>query len=580
MAPLVKQARLPTLLVLGLWPLRAQARLAGSGAQAHPGQPRHGDLLSELEAHLGSDHRADTEARVARLEEALRPLFDSLPKSEEGLVGVGAARYALHRTFVQLHAWQVKGLEPTGGSWDLVSPAEALGAAPEPVRGLFEARFGSGGLGLHELSVLAASVEGLVHTETEARLRAALAATVELDPAEGTLSEKQADAVMGAYMATYILGTTVSEATPDVVKNLVDIEIHSQYPNWGKTKRWMREVREDVMPGARTFSFSNMTAVLEEVADRYGLWQASDCKALKNELMVMEDVNGSGRVRLADFYNAALKGQNWQFSESMEYLRQLGALDESRPDLPRLIIANYVNSPTNCVASLEYYGVCCTDECEVLLASLERRVGQPDASVEDILSLVSALPSATVPANRTLPEGLVRRLRDIADHHSGRVPLHGRLFAQWLHHAYPRECPYPHVSGTTSPKRASEWLEAGREPSATEEEMLQVVEDYRASTASEEVQRRAAPEASGGEEDGLCSPMWTMEEELVDSRRHEAFKKHSALRAAGLLASLLAAGGSVARLLRRTLANSVPADALPVFSRKGGYYGTKGGKYV
>jgi len=38
------------------------------------------------------------------------------------------------------------------------------------------------------------------------------------------------------------------------------------------------------------------------------------------------------------------------------------------------------------------------------------------------------------------------------------VPLHGRLFAQWLHHAYPRECPYPHVAGTTHPQDTDDWL--------------------------------------------------------------------------------------------------------------------------
>merc|ERR1719281_2166442 len=26
------------------------------------------------------------------------------------------------------------------------------------------------------------------------------------------------------------------------------------------------------------------------------------------------------------------------------------------------------------------------------------------------------------------------------------VQLHGRLFAQWLHYAFPHECPYPHLS--------------------------------------------------------------------------------------------------------------------------------------
>merc|ERR1719343_1461059 len=40
-----------------------------------------------------------------------------------------------------------------------------------------------------------------------------------------------------------------------------------------------------------------------------------------------------------------------------------------------------------------------------------------------------------------------------------RVPLHGRLFAQWLHHAYPRECPFPHVSGAVAPMYPEEWAE-------------------------------------------------------------------------------------------------------------------------
>merc|ERR1740123_1200814 len=43
------------------------------------------------------------------------------------------------------------------------------------------------------------------------------------------------------------------------------------------------------------------------------------------------------------------------------------------------------------------------------------------------------------------------RLEEIAWHHGGHVPLHGRLFAQWLHHVYPMQCPYPHESGTTNP---------------------------------------------------------------------------------------------------------------------------------
>merc|ERR1712203_151284 len=32
-----------------------------------------------------------------------------------------------------------------------------------------------------------------------------------------------------------------------------------------------------------------------------------------------------------------------------------------------------------------------------------------------------------------------------ATRHGGHVPIHGRLFAQWMHFAFPLECPYPQV---------------------------------------------------------------------------------------------------------------------------------------
>merc|ERR1719379_1272928 len=68
------------------------------------------------------------------------------------------------------------------------------------------------------------------------------------------------------------------------------------------------------------------------------------------------------------------------------------------------------------------------------------------------------------------------RLNDIATHHGGYVPLHGRLFAQWLHHAYPRECPYPHVSGTTNPMLSDQYVAVtGIEAEATHEEIWEII---------------------------------------------------------------------------------------------------------
>jgi len=42
------------------------------------------------------------------------------------------------------------------------------------------------------------------------------------------------------------------------------------------------------------------------------------------------------------------------------------------------------------------------------------------------------------------------RLEQVAESHGGHVPLHGRLFKQWLHHVFPLDCPYPHEAGTTN----------------------------------------------------------------------------------------------------------------------------------
>merc|ERR1719388_118637 len=106
------------------------------------------------------------------------------------------------------------------------------------------------------------------------------------------------------------------------------------------------------------------------------------------------------------------------------------------------------------------------------MGHLERNIETSEAEPEQIAALVAALPSDTVDAPRNLSQPLLQRLHEIAEAHGGSVPLHGRLFAQWMHHAYPRECPFPHVAGSTTPRTPDEWMaETGRDTVATEEEM-------------------------------------------------------------------------------------------------------------
>lgn len=224
----------------------------------------------------------------------------------------------------------------------------------------------------------------------------------------------------------------------------------------------------------QNYSFQMATQVVEEIGERYGHWQDAECRDLKR-LLSKHERKGTGRVPLKDFYGAALSG-NWQFSESVEYLEELGALDTSDPNNLAVLIPNYVNSQSNCVASSSIYSVCCINECEALLGHLERKVAAPQASPQELIQLVAQLPSASQEAKQPSAE-LVKRLDEVALQHDGLVPLHGRLFAQWLHHAYPRECPYPHVTGKTNPMTADEWMQAKGVAgvAASKEEMKRVV---------------------------------------------------------------------------------------------------------
>jgi len=292
--------------------------------------------------------------------------------------------------------------------------------------------------------------------------------------------------------------------------------------------------------------------VAEEAAARFWRWQSSDCMSMKVQLMQMQDKAGSGRVRLANFYHGALNGEKWHFSETVEYLRQLGALDETNPSDPRVIIPNYINSPSNCLASSSFYAVCCIDECEDLLRQLESKIGGPSALPDQIIAAVSSMPpSSATSGNWTVDEHLVWRLRDVADYHgSSRVPLHGRLFAQWMHYVYPQECPYPHLSGTTQPRRPDEYEEeTDQDATATEEEMLRLIEEGR---------QHRSKSAASDELDGACSSMWLMEEELVvpevslardepvaesTAARRPAMQRVAFIGAAGSLLVALAAAG-------------------------------------
>jgi diadenosine tetraphosphatase ApaH/serine/threonine PP2A family protein phosphatase len=505
------------------------------------------ELLAELEVALGSGHRHATERRLKRIEQMLNPMFAAMSKNENGRLGPAAGGYMLHRLFVQRHGWVIRALEPEGNSmagWNSSLPTSALEEkVPEHVVDLFEKRLGTHGLGVKELAVLASSIEHLVHTEALDRLKLAYLALGFAEDAE--LSQEEAIEALDMYMSIYLLSHgDLTNMTTRKAQNMRG-SVERALPNWLETQQFLRDIYQSVAPKRDYVHFNEIENVIAEVGERFGRFQDIECRQLKDWLVEGEDrsVGGAGRVRLADFYKKALHEGKWHFSESADYLRQLGALDESDASNPRVIIPNYIYGRSNCVASSAFYSVCCIDECESILGRLEELALAPEATPSMITSLIAKIPSSTVAANRTLSSWLHQRLDEVAKHHGGLVPLHGRLFAQWLHYAYPRECPFPHVSGMVDPLSPEVALtERNRSfVSLPVSEMRRIIED------APQVKSPVPWTDADAIED---SSMWSMDEELVvwrAPREPVVFQRFGYVRGLFMLGAALSFSVALAR---------------------------------
>merc|ERR1719336_2509941 len=223
------------------------------------------------------------------------------------------------------------------------------------------------------------------------------------------------------------------------------------------------------------YSFQAASQIVRSMARAYGQWQNTECRQMAAELRGL-DLMSSGRVPLDKFYSQP-KSADYVFTESTQYLRQIGALDEADGVKPQVRIANYLMGPSNCIASSSFFSVCCLSECEGLMRELEQKIQAPAASAGQLISLVGNMSSSSVEAPRELPEPLVAKLWAVAERHKGQVPLHARLFAQWMHFAFPSECPYPHVVEDAAVLTPGHWSGQMR-ATATDEERQRCISEF------------------------------------------------------------------------------------------------------
>jgi len=450
----------------------------------------------------GLSGKGPMDLELPAIEAGLEPMWRSLPKNEFGGLDNAQVKYALHRLFVQRHGWHIDGL---GDISDKSSPAGVLKErVPGFLMELFEEAFGKTGLKLRELAIFAGTLERLIHDENIDRLKHIYTA---FDTAtDANVSADEADRTMKAFMLSLILRKEMTNR-PMVEKGFAFLE--QQYPAWGETQLWLKDMRKqavsaspdsEAVAAGSGYSIGLMENATELVSMQLGGFLDKECRGMKDALLEVEE-NDSGRVLLSSFYKKGME-KGLHFVEKPAYLRQLGALDESQPGEPRVIVSNFIVSPNNCLVDTGSYSVCCRNECESVMAHLENTIGASQAAPEKIIAALASMSTTTTSSEKVLPQKVVLRLELLAERNAGEVPLYGRLFAQWLHFAFPRECPYPHTTGSTNPLTSDDYQKA-----TSEKAILRVNEMH-------EYIGNVAPVEEGSEGSDDLLQRWSDEEEI------------------------------------------------------------------
>jgi len=408
-------------------------------------------LFEELEAALAGTHGGVSPARLLEVQEELAGFFAALPKNERGLLDHATVRYAVHQRFVRKRAWYIRNLNPVGEAQTPASPGEALrGQVPQHLQRLIEQRQEGRGLGLRELSALAATLEHLIDGDIAERLKAVYRTQglVHSEPA----SRSDVLEVLKTYMAHFLSLRHRSgyAVTPEQARSERRY-IESAYPGWQGVVTLMQDAlvsRAPLNPWV-TLSFSEALSAASEVMEKFEESSARECLDQKEELSAMPN-GASGLVLLADLHRKALDGE-MQFAESTEYLAVLGALETNDRGAVGVLVPNYVYSPSNCLGTTSFFDMCCPNECEVILGRLEMHLRKPDATPAEVEQVVDS-----IRADGPLSREALEDLDALAHERGGRVPLHGFLFHQWLHRAFPRECPRPHAEDFAGARQGAE----------------------------------------------------------------------------------------------------------------------------
>jgi len=479
------------------------------------------EIMNAMGSMLGCGGQADP-AQVKAITMAITPMWRTLPKTSER-IDRRSLRYLVHRHFMQTSSLMIRGFEPTRptneshwGAADILSQM-----VPAYVESVLESHHSTQhGFTLQDAVDMILMLEQLIFDSESSLLEGIY--QDQRKPLERSLSFQGLKQVLETYKIKWMIDASPEDIALLVANRTLAAEILPHYHELMKfaegrikTFDFDRQQRLAPVPGAAQrsrsgnpfsmkYSFNDAHKIAGGITRTFQSYWQSECESMKSALVSM-DSHATGRVPLAKFYNTAINS-DWRFGESEEYLRELGALDETSSWRgPQVVIPNYLQATSNCIVSKSHYLVCCVNECESLMGEIERAIDAPTALPGTILSVVGSMTSQTSldddePAH--LNAALKQQLAQVAKNHGGMVPLHGRLFAQWLHYVFPRECPFPNKIGAVSSATPAEY---GDSHIATKEEMKK----YASTATSLDI-----PDSVGKEELQWMS-QWSEDEELV-----------------------------------------------------------------
>jgi len=464
------------------------------------------NFQSAMDEVLGCGNGAE-EASIKAIEQTVLPIWKALPKNEHQRVEWRLLRFLAHRYFMQKSSWMIRGFEPMRQvNMSHAGYAEILHKnSPAAAASAMERGHTKHGYSLEDAVAMISALEQVLFDSESSLLERVY--WERFQSPHALLGRNQLQDVLEDYIIQWMLG----EDTETIALFRRNTSLRNEvFPQWRAIKAFLKgtlqsmEFAQHQIPQlgrshvgfSQKYSFQDAHNAVGGIAKGFSAFWETECQDIKKSLVAM-DTSGTGRVRLSDFYGSNMNGE-WRFGESEAYLRELGALDESSAWRGKqVIISNYMQGASNCIVSTPHYLVCCVNECETILHDVESAVGSPLAEPDQVMELLGNVTDLDDTPPK-LDHALRDQLERIADNHGGRIPLHGRLFAQWLHYVFPRECPFPHKTGTAS---AQTPFEFGDKFVASQDEKV-----YHVQTVSNETE--------SAEETHWMS-QWSEEEELI-----------------------------------------------------------------